>query len=343
MAAVTSLLALVIVASACGAAASPDAHAPASTTSGTTALAWTHASVSSGPSRRDTADVASTKTGVLVFGGETTAFGSTYLDDTWSYSNGSWKQLKLSVHPPGLISGGIAYDPLDDTAVLFGGGNSGGTCTSATWTFSASTWKEAKESTSPPARYVGGMAFSPLNKGILMFGGQECNAVAPSPVNDTWLWTPSGWRHLHPAHSPPAVGVDGMAADPATNQVVLLTAMNTVSGSKVGAGETWVWNGKTWLRSSSAPTPADRWGSAMAYDPALREVVVFGGSDRGLTSSGNLNDAWGWTGSSWKRLTEAAPPPAEVFAGMAYDPSAARLLLLQEDAAPATSTWLARS
>jgi hypothetical protein len=333
VAVITKLVAVAVVASACGVSTSSAIGTTSTTTSGAASLTWTHPSLTAGgPSERDTADVASDKSGIVVFGGEKAAFGGSYLDDTWSYANGSWKQLELSVHPPALISGGMAYDPLDETTVLFGGGNSGGTCTSATWTFSGSRWQEATESTAPPARYVGGMAFSPLDKGILMFGGQACNGVAPA-----------GWRQLHPSHSPPAVGLDGMATDPATNQVVLLTAMNTVSGSKVGAGETWIWEGTTWVRKSSAPTPADRWGSAMTYDPALREVVLFGGSDQGLTSRGNLDDAWGWTGSSWKRLTETAPPPAEVLAGIAYDPSSARLLLLQEDTAPATSTWLATS
>jgi hypothetical protein len=337
-----SWFAIALIASACGGQASSTPHS--ATPSGTTTtLTWSHPSLTAGPSSRDDADVASYGGGVLVFGGEDHPYSGNYLGDTWIYSSGAWKQLKFTAHPPALIQGGIAYDPADQATLLYGGGDSGGTCTSATWTFSGDKWHLLKTASAPPARYVGGMAYSPANKGVLMFGGEACNAVAPSPVNDTWLWTLSGWQQFHPTHSPPLVGLDGMASDPATDQVVLLTAMSPVAFSKTHAGETWVWNGTTWTRSTSAPTPADRWGSAMAYDPALHEIVLFGGSDLEGTSRANSNDAWAWTGSSWKRLAKVNPPPDEVFASMTADTTTSRLVLLEQDAAPATSTWTAGS
>lgn len=308
-----------------------------------TSLKWEELHVRVGPSSRDSADVASTESGLVVFGGETTPFGSTYLDDTWIYSSGTWTQVKAAVHPPALIGGGLAFDPLTGVTMLFGGGTAGGTCSASTWTFSGRRWLQETYRHAPPARYVGGMAFSSVNKGILMFGGDVCSPGigGPSSADDTWLWTSSGWRELHPASSPPAANVDGMAYDPATAQVVLLTGMNPVTFSRTDAGETWVWNGSRWFRSSATPpSPADRWGSAMSYDGPLHEIVLLGGSDLSGTDRANLDDAWAWTGSAWKRLVQTDPPPAEVYGGVAFDSPTSKLVLVQADAPPSSATWL---
>lgn len=332
---------LVVPFAACGAGTAQPTSAPPASSAAT--VSWTQPGVSVGPTTRDGSDVASTPTGVVLFGGEKRAFAGTYLDDTWTYSSGSWTRLTLSAHPPALIEGGFAYDPLTNTTLLFGGGDGGGRCTSATWSFSNGRWQQQREPSAPPARYVGGMSYSPVNKGILMFGGAEAGSVAPFLVNDTWLWTPRGWRRLHSATSPPAAPVDGMAADPATGQVVMLTGIDATGATTPGSGETWVWSGANWKRETSAPKPAARFGSAMTYDAAIREVVMFGGDYRPGSPGGSLNDVWGWTGSVWERLTEVNAPPVEVFAGFAYSTSSKRLLLLQADASANSSTWLGKS
>lgn len=335
-----SLCVVAFVAAACGPSAPSTLRATSSST-GTTTLKWTHPVASSAPSPHDSAAITGDPGGVLIFGGEKRQFsGGPYLDDTWRYANGAWRQIRLALRPPALLGGGMAYDPHDNVTVLFGGGNAAGSCTAATWKFSNDKWYKDQTSVHPSARYVGGMAYSPANEGILMFGGSVATPVAPEPANDTWLWTKAGWHQLHPAHAPPAVAVDAMASDPATDQVVLLTGMYA-TGSKTDAGETWIWNGRTWIRSASAPSPAVRVGSAVAYDPALREVVLFGGSDGASPPAGILNDAWGWTGTEWKVLLQVSPPPGQVFPAMAYDTTGARLLLLQANAPTSSSTWLA--
>jgi len=42
-------------------------------------------------------------------------------------------------------------------------------------------------------------------------------------------------------------------------------------------GDTWVWNGAHWIRKTPPTSPPPRFGHAMAYDTARREVVLFGG------------------------------------------------------------------
>ena len=42
-------------------------------------------------------------------------------------------------------------------------------------------------------------------------------------------------------------------------------------------GDTWAYDGTTWTNISPPASPAARWGASMADDPALHQVVLFGG------------------------------------------------------------------
>ncbi len=75
--------------------------------------------------------------------------------------------------------------------------------------------------------------------------------------------------------------------------------------------------------SSSPGMPSPREGAAMAYDPATRTVVLFGGDD----GEDALGDTWSWGGSGWARLDPAVSPPPRTGALMAYDPATRRLVL----------------
>jgi hypothetical protein len=73
-----------------------------------------------------------------------------------------------------------------------------------------------------------------------------------------------------------------------------------------------------------APTPpTPRFGAAMAYDPAAREVILFGGDDRQTA----LADTWRWDGRQWIELHPASSPPGLVNPMLGYDPASRRLVL----------------
>ena len=57
---------------------------------------------------------------VFLFGGRTD-FGGTALDDTWVWQTGGWTQTVSAVKPPPLYHHAVAYDPVRDRVVLFGG------------------------------------------------------------------------------------------------------------------------------------------------------------------------------------------------------------------------------
>jgi hypothetical protein len=61
----------------------------------------------------------------------------------------------------------------------------------------------------------------------------------------------------------------------------------------------------------------------MAFDPATGQLVLFGGNN----GTGNLNDTWIWTGSTWRQQSPSVIPPARSGATMAFDSVSGQLLL----------------
>ena len=67
-------------------------------------------------------------------------------------------------------------------------------------------------------------------------------------------------------------------------------------------------------------TPFSRVYAAMAYDPQLRKLVMYGG----WSELGHLSDTWGWDGKGWSLLSKAADP-VTLNPAMAYDATGRQL------------------
>ena len=123
---------------------------------------------------------------------------------------------------------------------------------------------------------------------------------------------------LRTKHSPEARASGACALDDATGQVVLFGGI-----ADLKTDNTWTFDGKDWKRRSPAHQPPVRFETASAYDPTLREVVVFGGG----SPNGQLKDTWAWNGTDWIQLTPTHSPSARDGLGMAFDPSTGLMLL----------------
>jgi hypothetical protein len=102
-----------------------------------------------------------------------------------------------------------------------------------------------------------------------------------------------------------------METDPARGQVVLFGGNAGAAGEVYG--DTWVWNGSTWVRRRPPVAPEARDGMGMAWDAALGAVVLFGGTD---VESAWHDDTWAWDGSAWLRLDPGRHPSARSDLGM---------------------------
>ena len=81
----------------------------------------------------------------------------------------------------------------------------------------------------------------------------------------------------------------------------------------------------TWTELYPPISPPARGDASMAYDPATRTMLLFGGQSDRYPSY--LDDTWSWNGTAWIKLFPSTSPLARSDAPMAYD-AATRTVLL---------------
>ena len=130
--------------------------------------------------------------------------------------------------------------------------------------------------------------------------------------------TPPVWTKLTPASSPSARDSSLSAFDPATGQVVLYGgAGNFFPGTLMVDNSTWTFDGASWSKHITSVTPGSQLlpDSRLAYDPASKQLVLFG-----------TNGTWTWNGSQWT-AQHPAQVPSLFKSCMATDTAAGELVL----------------
>jgi Putative Ig domain/Galactose oxidase, central domain len=91
-----------------------------------------------------------------------------------------------------------------------------------------------------------------------------------------------------------------------------------------------------WTELEPATSPPALDGAASAYDPATRQLVLFGGEDNGTASGAT----WVWNGSTWSEAATTGPG-ALTGASMAYDDNDSTLYLFggSGSAGDSNATW----
>jgi hypothetical protein len=131
--------------------------------------------------------------------------------------------------------------------------------------------------------------------------------------------------------APQSAGGFSVADDPAVDQVVMFGGLQDDEA-------TWVYDGTRWALEEPKVSPPGRIDAAIAYDPLLHLVVLFGGHGAPGT---DLHDTWAWAGATWHELDKGSDgvPPAD--ADMAWDPGLDQLVLIAAGSADTmSSTWV---
>jgi hypothetical protein len=179
--------------------------------------------------------------------------------------------------PPPRYYAAVAFDQVNQEAVLFGGvaGVFDETLYSDTWTWHASRWQRHDLSVHPTARDLAAMAFDPISRRSIMFGGEPDSG-------ETWAWDGSSWKQLEPRNSPsPRSGVL-MAFDPALGRLLLFggtTGLNTL------LYDTWEWDGGNWIKLPIPDATFAGLEGGLGYDPITKRMMLMGlgggvGNDR---------------------------------------------------------------
>jgi len=253
---------------------------------------------------------------LVVFGGFD---GPSPTDETWVW-NGTWTLKNPTNRPSARVYANMAYDEARQQVVLFGGSEDAASGLNDTWIWDGANWTQANPSTVPPGRRFDtqGMAYLPSSGTIVMFGGVTQGGVM---FGDTWTWNgvSQAWTQEAPASSPFARRAP-LAYDPSTGKVLLFGGEGSYGGPTYG--DTWLWDGGNWTQQSPATSPPARSMASMAYDSALGNLVLFGGSQAG-SGAPYFSDTWLWDGATWSPFYPpgGVHPPERYAFGMAYDPT----------------------
>jgi hypothetical protein len=149
------------------------------------------------------------------------------------------------------------------------------------------------------------------------------------------------WSTVSPPATPPPLAYASAVYDSDNKTVVLFGG---VQSNGQLSNDTWVWNGSTWadFPATVVQAPPARRMAAMAFDPKLHQLILFGGQG---ADGQPLGDTWAWNGASWYQETDelvSHAPSAREGAAMGYD-GAGHLILfggtgLSGASAPTTTT-----
>jgi hypothetical protein len=159
------------------------------------------ASQAGGPRRFGAAMAFDAATGTtMLFGGETPEQYDCGADDaaqypypcaeTWTWDGSSWTKESPAHDPPRRYGSSMAYDPIHDQVVLFGGlgpndMNDMPTRRGDTWTWDGSDWTKQTPVNNPLPLPATPMAFDPATGTVILVQGAK-----------TWSWDGSTWTDL---------------------------------------------------------------------------------------------------------------------------------------------------
>jgi hypothetical protein len=105
-----------------------------------------------------------------------------------------------------------------------------------------------------------------------------------------------------------------MAYDSVRQCVVMFGGNSNGQWPGGSLGDTWEWNGTTWLQQSPTASPSPRGHGPLTYDSARGVCVMFGGYDGTA-----LGETWEWNGTDWTQRNPAASPAARYHHAMVFD------------------------
>ena len=231
-----------------------------------------------------------------------------------------WSQMFPPNSPPQEEACAMTYDAARQVVELFGGFSRDTDGTYAnTWTWNGQNWSLATV-IGPSPRAFSKMAFDSRRNLCVMFGGVD---VADDPIRETWEWDGSSWQ-LRATNGPPASVEHAMAFDKARGRTVLFGGASCIALCGSYPEQTWEWDGQQWFLASTNGPPR-RVGSALAFDDAHQQIVLFGGYDLGPGTY--YGDTWTWDGTTWTQMATAGPSPRDSHA-MVYDAERKTVVLM---------------
>jgi len=270
---------------------------------------------------------------VVLFGG----YANTgYNDETWEWDGASWHLItpldpENDGNPSPRSQFALAFDPLRERTVLFGGYTSEGAQSDELWEWDGASWallepQDPEGDGSPEARDGHRIAYAAKNKGVLLFGGFSqygCHDQFDANCGATWLWNGASWQMLEikdpeGVTRPKPRSAHAMAYDPGRGRLVLHGGyyFRRTAPPLEYLDDTWEWDGTQWLKVCGAGTACtasfQRSGADLAFEPTGGEMLLTGGSSEvdGCGEPGSHSACFGvfsWNGSEWSAFAYDQP------------------------------------
>lgn len=235
------------------------------------------------------------------------------------WDGGQWQMITPanSLGPRGAPA--LAYDPVHQRCVAYGGGVGSGT--TDCWSWDGTDWTLLASNAPPGSRYGASLAFEPSTGRLILYGGDPVSRT-------TWALQGSTWSQVLTTRDPNARYQAELVWD---GQGLLLHG-----GSALQSGDTWRFQANDWQRVDTG-MPAPRANAALAFDPVRGQTVLFGGNNS--TSTVWFDDTWTFDGR-WQHHASPVHPPAHSFASFVWStPDQALLLFGGDPTNNDTWTW----
>ncbi|MBN1322112.1 MAG: TIR domain-containing protein [Thermoleophilia bacterium] len=163
------------------------------------------------------------------------------------------------------------------------------------------------------------------------------------PVIEVWAYDPvaNSWAEIAPTGSvqPPQVGAFAMTYEPTTRRLIVFGGSDRTV--QIGPEEwqdhptsdTWAFDPATGTWTDLEPTgtsPPARLEGALAYDPAGRRLILFGGVTAGRDPGPyKYGDTWAYDplANIWTELKPSGAVPSARSSKMVYDPASGRMIM----------------
>lgn len=161
---------------------------------------------------------------IVVFGG---GGPPATTSDTWEWNGTNWNLRATTIPSPNPLrsNSAIAYDPIRQRTVIFGGRTSsaffGGTLE-----WDGNTWTNVTPpGTSPPNRAAAAMVYDASLDRVVLFNGN----TAAGTLSDTWYWDGATWTPVFPGTPPAQRCNSGFVFDSLRERCVLFGGNSSIA------------------------------------------------------------------------------------------------------------------
>jgi len=224
----------------------------------------------------------------LVFAGQASGF----FNDVWAFdaAKETWQKLETKGTPPAARYGTSAVvDARRNQLIITHGFASGRFDDTFALDLATNTWSQINPIDGQPLkRCLHESVYDAKSDRMILFGGCS-SGFGPCPQGDLWSLNVSGkdWNEVSPKKIKPSARQNPALVGDNAGRLILFGG-KTSDGPSTDAWSLDIASGEWTALALSGSAPPARYSHDAAWNPATKQMIVFGG--RG--SSGALNDMW---------------------------------------------------